>query len=87
MEMWRHLPGSCFFCELETDLGLSDPSQSPEKAASAPRHQSAISTMIENTLKFVEYIFPTSKDWTGLWFLRYRNLHLCFVNIDIVNLC
>ena len=44
--------------------------------------------MNEYALKFVEYIFPTSKDWTGFWFLRYRNLHLCFVNIHvIIDLC
>jgi len=35
----------------------------------------------------VEYIFPSNKEWTGVWFLRYRDLHLPFTTIgkEIIN--
>jgi len=32
--------------------------------------------MNKNLPKFVKYIPPSSKDWTGVWFLRYMALHL-----------
>jgi len=32
--------------------------------------------MNKNLPKSVKYIFPSSKDWAGVWFLRYRDLHL-----------
>ena len=30
--------------------------------------------MSKSLLKLLEYIFPSNKQWTGVWFLRYRDL-------------
>ena len=69
--MWRHSPVRHLFYELEADLGLSDPSHSPENTR-VPGHQSTTSTVNKNLLKFVEYIFPSSKEWTRVWLLEYH---------------
>ena len=38
--------------------------------------------MNKNLPKLVEYISPSSKQWTGVWLLRYRDLHLPFPGIE-----
>ena len=73
-----HLPIRHFFCELETDLGLANPPHSPEETT-AP--QSDISTINKDLPQFLKYIFPSSKNWTRVRFLRYRDLRLPFANI------
>ena len=73
-----HLPFRHFFYELETDLGLSNPSQSP-KEARAPQHQAASSTWGKNLPKLLKYIFPPSKEQTGVWFLWYKDIRLPFI--------
>jgi hypothetical protein len=79
LEYGDTLPVRYFFGEFETDLGLSNPSHSPEETTT-PR--SIVSTINKNLPKFVEYILPSSKQWTGVWFLRHRNFHLHFASID-----
>ena len=73
--MWQ--PVRYFFYKSETDLSLSNPSCSPEETG-APHNQFTISTMNKNLLKFVQYIFPSYKQWAGVWFLKYRDLHMPF---------
>jgi hypothetical protein len=72
------LPVRHFFGEFKTDLGLSDSSHSPEETR-APR--SIISTINKNLPRFVEYILPSSKQRTRIWFSRHRDLHLRFASI------
>ena len=75
------LPARYFFYELETDLSLSNPSCPPEETR-VPRYEFTISTMNKNLPKHVKYIFLSSKQWTGVWFLRYTGLHLPFLGIE-----
>jgi hypothetical protein len=77
------LPARHFLCELETDLGLSNPSHPPEETRT-PQHQSIIN---KDLPKFVKYISPSSKDETRVWFLRYRDLdmRLASIGMEIVN--
>jgi hypothetical protein len=35
----------------------------------------------KNLPKFVKYIFSSSKDWTGVWMLKYRDLYLLLASI------
>ena len=42
--------------------------------------------MNKNLLKFVKFIFPSNKQWTGVWFPGYRSLHLPFTSTDVVNI-
>ena len=37
--------------------------------------------MNKDLAKFVQYIFPSSKQWTGIWFSAYWDLHLHFDSI------
>jgi len=83
--MRRHLPLRHFFYEPKTDLGLSNSTHSPEETR-PPWHQLTIKTLNKNLSKFVKYISPSSEDWTGVWFLRYRNLHLPFTCIGRENI-
>ena len=84
-DMCRHLLLSHFFSELQTDLGLSHASHSPEKTR-VPRHQFTVGTMNKNLPKFVEHFFPPGKQWTGVGFLRYVHLHLPFTGIGRENI-
>ena len=44
--------------------------------------------MTENLPKLVKYIFPTSKELTEVWSLRYRDLPFTIISVGlIVNLC
>ena len=79
------LPVRYFFCELETDLGLSNPSCSPEETR-ASRHQFTIRTLNKNLPKLVKYIIPSDKQWTSIWSAGYRVSHLPFANIDMANI-
>ena len=47
-----------------------------------PRNQPTGSMMNKNLPKFVKYIFPSSKEWTRVWFLGYRDLRLHFASIS-----
>jgi len=77
------LPVQHFFRELEADLGLSNPSRSPEKTR-VP--QCTIRTMNKNLAKLVKHIIPSNKQWAGVWFAGYRGLRLPFVRMDMVNI-
>ena len=74
-----HLPVRHFFYELETNLGFSDPSQSPEETR-APQHQAASSTLKKNLSKLLKYIFSPSKKQTGVGFLWYKDIYLPFTS-------
>ena len=86
-----HLPVRHFFYELETDLCLSDSSQSPEEAR-APQHQAISSTFKKDPPKLLKYTFPPSEEQTGVRFLWCKDIHLPFTsrpsigrdNIDLV---
>ena len=41
--------------------------------------------MNKNVPKLVKHIFPSNKQWTGVWFAGYRSLHLPFTSIDVMN--
>ena len=45
-----------------------------------------MSIMNKNLPKLVKHIFPSYKQWTGVWFAGYRRLHLPFASIDMVNI-
>ena len=68
--MSRHLPVWDVFHELDTDLGLSNSSHSPQEAR-VP--WSVTSTMSKN-LSQSKYIFLSSKKQIENWILRCRNL-------------
>ena len=34
--------------------------------------------------KFIKYILPSSKDWTGVRHLSHMDVYLCFTSTDIV---
>ena len=77
-----------FLYELETNLGLSNPSHSPEETW-ASWHLSARILTTEYLLKFIKYILPSSKDWTRIGLLSQRGVYLPSnsigsENIDIV---
>jgi hypothetical protein len=40
----------------------------------------------KNLPKLVKNIFPSNKQWTGVWFAGYKGLHLPFTSIDVVNI-
>ena len=40
--------------------------------------------MNKNLPKLVKHIFPSNKQWTGVWSAGYKRLHLPFASIDMV---
>ena len=50
------------------------------------QNHSTITTMNKNIHKFVKYIFPSCKEWTGVWLLMYRDLHLSITSIGRENI-
>ena len=45
-----------------------------------------IGMLAENLCKHVEYMFLSSKKWTGVWFSRYGNLDQSFTSIGRENI-
>ena len=81
-----HLLVRHFFYELDTDLGLSNASHSPEETG-APRHQATSSMRRKNVPKLVKYIFPSSKEWTRIWWLKCQDcLPFSRMNVDNIGL-
>ena len=61
----------CFLYKLETNLSLSNPSHSPKKTRLS--QQPASNLMDKYPLKIIKDILPSSKDWTGVRHLSYRD--------------
>jgi hypothetical protein len=40
--------------------------------------------MHKNLPKFVKHIFPSDKQWTGVWFSKYRDIYTPFCGQNIV---
>ena len=70
-----------FLYELQTYLCLSNPSQSPEETQVS--QSLSVSDLIgKYHLKFIKYILPSSKEWTGVGLLNYRNVYLLSTSIS-----
>ena len=77
-----HLLVRHFFYELHADLGLSNATHSPEETG-APWYQATSSTREKNVPNLVKYIFPSSKERTRVWWLKYRDcLPFSRMNVD-----
>ena len=74
-----------FLYELQTYLGLSNPTHSPEETK-ASRHSSVSKLMSKYHLKFIKYILSSSKEWTGVGLLNYRDVYLLYASISRENI-
>ena len=74
-----------FLYELQTYLCLSNPSQSPEETRVS--QSLSVSNLIgKYHLKFIKYILPSSKEWTGVGLLNYRDVCLLSASISRENI-
>ena len=74
-----------FLYELQTYLGLSNPTHSPEETK-VSRHSSVSKLMSKYHLKFIKYILSSSKEWTGVGLLNYRDVYLLSNSISRENI-
>ena len=71
-----------FLYKLEANLGLSNPSHSPEETWAS----SAGNLMSKYLLKFIKYILLSSKDWTRVGNLSYRDVFVHSTSISRENI-
>ena len=71
-----------FLYKLETNLGLSNPSHSPEETGVS----SAGNMMSKYLLKYIKYISSSSKDWTRVGHLSYRDVYQHTISISRENI-